>query len=171
MQHTRRLPLILRALQNQCGEPLSPRNQGGNRVVSRLMPSRLPLKAPERDPDRARNLSHAAEIIARLKRQIPNSSAEFAQPPAKLAKPFGDRPIRPADPQPVATPNPDPSKSPDGYPGATLSTMPPKLLQRLLEEKSTEELQRMLSAENSKSRKLHDPSLAFKIYSEIKKRR
>src|SRR5271166_1522457 len=137
------------------------------------MPSRLPLKAPERDPDRARNLSHSAEIIARLKRQIPNSSSEFGlsippvhgtpgtvAPTAPIPKEYPSGPNRPT---------PDPSKNP-GMPGTNLSGMPPALMARFLSERSDQELRGLLAAETAKSRKLQDDRVVAKLYREIKTR-
>jgi len=67
-----------------------------------------------------------------------------------------------------ARPNPDPSFP--GSPGANLSEMPPKMLQRLFEEKSTKELQSILSAETAKSWKQQNPNVVQALHKEIKTR-
>jgi len=131
------------------------------------MPPSTPIKAPERDPDRPRTLAQAKEVIARLKRQLPGTSGALGLSAPPVPGTVG-APIPKEYPTGPNRPTADPSFP--GSPSANLSTMPPKMLAELLERKTLQELQKMLSAENSKGHKTHNPHLAMQIYREIKRR-
>lgn len=139
-----------------------------------MPPARTPPKEGE-----PRTLFEAKQLIARLRKQMPNTSAELGLsiPPVygtAGTKPPDGKPIKPLDP---GRPNPHPGESPPKAPGypppspGNLGTLPPKMLAQLLEQKTDQELTQMLSAENSKSSKTHDAHYAMQIYREIKRRK